>query len=422
MRWATRSRRSSDSVTLQEVLDGIPAGKQAGSQPVRVPMHPRRVDRGMSVDAHISRLERDRAAAAAGARCHASPRSMSPAIRRRRMREGRRARAIVEDAREQVAALVGAKPAEVVFTSGGTEANNAVLAAGWDTIVLSGIEHDSVLAPARAGKARIVEMPVGRNGVVRVGCAGRKSMQLPAGSCCRCRWPTTRRASSSRWPRWPRRPRRKACLVHTDAVQAAGRIPVDVRALGVDFLTLSAHKIGGPKGIGALVMHARASLPAFIAGGGQERRRRAGTENVAAIAGFGAAAEAAQRDLARMQQVAVLRDRLEGQIRTVTPSAVVIGAEAARLPNTASIALAGASAETLVIALDLAGIAVSAGAACSSGKVGASHVLEVMGLEKTVARAAIRVSLGWSSTERDVAAFVDAWSRLAARHRERAVA
>ena len=335
--------------------------------------------------------------------------------------EGRRARAIVEDAREQVAALVGAKPAEVVFTSGGTEANNAVLAAGWDTIVLSGVEHDSVLAPARAGKARIVEMPVGRNGVVRVGApveidatSGRflPSLQM-ANNETGVIQPVAEVAAAAK---------AQGFLVHTDAVQAAGRIPVDVRALGVDFLTLSAHKIGGPKGIGALVMHARASLPAFIAGGGQERRRRAGTENVAVIAGFGAAAEAAQRDLARMQQVAVLRDRLEGQIRTVTPSAVVIGAEAARLPNTASIALAGASAETLVIALDLAGIAVSAGAACSSGKVGASHVLEVMGLEKTVARAAIRVSLGWSSTERDVAAFVDAWSRLAARHRERAVA
>jgi cysteine desulfurase len=334
---------------------------------------------------------------------------------------GRRARAIVEDAREQVAALVGTRPAEVVFTSGGTEANNAVLAAGWDTIVLSGIEHDSVRAPARAGKARIIEMPVARNGMVRVdvaitagASASRSLMSLQvANNETGVIQPVAEAAAAAK---------AQGFLIHTDAVQAAGRIPVDLRALGVDYLTLSAHKLGGPKGIGALVMHERASLPALISGGGQERRRRAGTENVTAIAGFGAAAEAALRDLARMKQVSALRDRLEDQVRAVTPDIVVIGADAPRLPNTANIALAGMSAETLVIALDLAGVAVSAGAACSSGKVGTSHVLEAMGLEQTVARAAIRVSLGWSSTERDVAAFVEAWGRVAARRRERAVA
>ena len=336
---------------------------------------------------------------------------------------GRHARAVVEDAREQVAALVGARPAEVVFTSGGTEANNAVLAAGWDMIVLSGIEHNSVRAPAQASKARIVEMPIGRNGVVRVDAPGELAMSAPGGRTLLSlqmannetgvMQPVAEAASAAK---------AQGLFVHTDAVQAAGRIPVDLRALGVDYLTLSAHKIGGPKGIGALVIHERASLPTFISGGGQERRRRAGTENVAAIAGFGAAAKAAQRDLARMKQVAALRDRLEDQVRAVTPDAVMIGAEAGRLPNTTNIGLAGASAETLVIALDLAGVAVSAGAACSSGKVGTSHVLEAMGLEKTVARAAIRVSLGWSSTERDVTAFVDAWGRVAARRRERAVA
>jgi cysteine desulfurase len=334
---------------------------------------------------------------------------------------GRRARAIVEDAREQVAALVGTRPAEVVFTSGGTEANNAVLAAGWDTIVLSGIEHDSVRAPARAGKARIIEVPVARNGMVRVdvaitagASASRSLMSLQvANNETGVIQPVAEAAAAAK---------AQGFLIHTDAVQAAGRIPVDLRALGVDYLTLSAHKLGGPKGIGALVMHERASLPALISGGGQERRRRAGTENVTAIAGFGAAAEAALRDLARMKQVSALRDRLEDQVRAVTPDIVVIGADAPRLPNTANIALAGMSAETLVIALDLAGAAVSAGAACSSGKVGTSHVLEAMGLEQTVARAAIRVSLGWSSTERDVAAFVEAWGRVAARRRERAVA
>jgi cysteine desulfurase len=192
---------------------------------------------------------------------------------------------------------------------------------------------------------------------------------------------------------------------------------MDFKALGVDYLSLSAHKIGGPKGVGALVVRDGAALPAFIAGGGQERRRRAGTENVPAIAGFGAAAGAAARDVETMHRVRALRDRVEAEMRAITPSAVVIAAEADRLPNTTCVALPGASAETLVVALDLAGVAVSAGAACSSGKVGASHVLEAMDLEPVLARAAIRVSLGWGSTERDVAAFADAWARVTARRR-----
>ena len=231
--------------------------------------------------------------------------------------EGRRARALVEDAREQVAALVGAKPAEVVFTSGGTEANNAVLAGGWDTIFVAGIEHDSVLAPARASRARIVELRSGNDGVVRAArFADRVADKEHPGprACSRCRWPTTRRACCSRWPRSPRMAKAHGLLVHTDAVQAAGRVAIDLRALGVDYLTLSAHKLGGPKGIGALVIREGATLPALIAGGGQERRRRAGTENVAAIAGFGAAAEAAQRDLGAMpQRCAALRDAARGE-------------------------------------------------------------------------------------------------------------
>ena len=212
--------------------------------------------------------------------------------------------------------------------------------------------------------------------------------------------------------------------VHTDAVQAAGRIAVDVAALGVDYLTLSAHKIGGPKGVGALVdprcaPACRPSSPAAARSAAGARAPRM----LPAIAGFGAAARGRRRAICeRMDRVQALRDRLEAQVLADHAAAVVIGAEAERLPNTTSIALPGASAETLVIALDLAGIAVSAGAACSSGKVGASHVLEAMGLEPALARAAIRVSLGWGSTERDVAAFVDAWADIAARRRERAVA
>src|SRR5262245_14939662 len=203
--------------------------------------------------------------------------------------EGRRARGLVEDAREQVAALVGAKPAEVGFTSGGTEANNAVLAAGWDAILLSGIEPDSVLAPARGSGAQLIDLPVGRDGVVRqerfadhMTQPGRALVSLQmANNETGALQPVAEAAGPGREPR---------LAVHRDAVQAAGRVPIDLAALGVDYLTLSAHKVGGPKGAGALVVRGDARLPAFITGGGQERRRRAGTENVAAIAGFGAAA------------------------------------------------------------------------------------------------------------------------------------
>jgi cysteine desulfurase len=339
--------------------------------------------------------------------------------------EGRRVRAIVEDAREEVAALVGARPAEVVFTSGATEANNAVLAAGWQTVLLARIEHDSVLAPARTlarnGSARVLELPVSESGALDMAsvAGGAKdavaarsggalmSLQL-ANNETGVVQPVAGAAAAAR---------SHGLSVHTDAVQAAGRIAVNFRGLDVDYLSLSAHKLGGPKGAGALVIRDGAALPAFITGGGQERRRRAGTENVPAIAGFGASARAAALDLAEMQRVRGLRDRIETEVKAITPSVVVIGADAERLPNTTSIALPGASAETLVIALDLAGVAVSAGAACSSGKVGASHVLEAMGVEPALARAAIRVSLGWGSTDQDVTAFTEAWAHVVARRR-----
>ena len=337
--------------------------------------------------------------------------------------EGRRARALIEDARERVAALVNARPAEVVFTSGGTEANNAVLAGGWQTILACGIEHDSVLTPARGSGAHLIEVPATRDGVAsrddlaehmaRLGKTRTLVSLQMANNETGVLQPVADVASLAR---------EHGLAVHSDGVQAAGRVAIDMRTLGVDYLTLSAHKLGGPKGVGALVIRDGASLPAFISGGGQERRRRAGTENVAAIAGFGAAAEVARDDLADMERVRGLRDGLEAQVRNLTPEAVIVAAEAERLPNTTSLALPGSSAETLVIALDLRGLAVSAGAACSSGKVGASHVLAAMGLAPDIARAAIRISLGWSSTKRDVAAFVEAWSDIASGRRERAVA
>jgi len=330
--------------------------------------------------------------------------------------EGRRARGLVEFAREAVAALVGAEASEVVFTSGATEANAAVMAAGWDVIIVAGIEHDSVLAPARAAGAEIVGLPVLPTGIVDLAKLeaalaakaghGRKillTLQL-ANNETGVIQPVAAAAALAR---------AHGVTIHSDAVQAVGRVPVALRALGVDLMSLTAHKLGGPKGVGALVVRDGTHVPPFIVGGGQERRRRAGTENVIGIAGFAAAAEAARCELDRFEDVARLRDRLEGGVRRLTPQVAIIGSDAPRLPNTSCLAWSGQSAETLVIKLDLAGIAASAGAACSSGKVGASAVLSAMGLGSGLARSAIRLSFGWRSSEADLESFLSAWEGIA---------
>jgi cysteine desulfurase len=328
--------------------------------------------------------------------------------------EGRRARALVEDAREQLAAFINARPSEVVFTSGATEANNWVLRASWDTIFVAGIEHESVLACARESRARIIDVPVDRDGVVRCEMfaeqfarnhdVGRALAVLQlANNETGVVQPVAKTTACAE---------AHGIVLHSDAVQAIGRVTVNFAELGVDYLAISAHKFGGPKGIGALIIRDGAQLAPFIAGGGQERRRRAGTENVAAIAGFAAAAGAAAQDLAEAQRVAALRDAVEDQVRAIVPSAVIIGEEVERLANTSCIAVPGQLAETLVIKLDLGGVAVSAGSACSSGKVGTSHVLTAMGIAPEVARSAIRISLGPATTHSDIAAFLAVWKAI----------
>jgi cysteine desulfurase len=325
--------------------------------------------------------------------------------------EGRAVRGLVEAAREEVARLVNARPSEVVFTSGATEANNWVMAAGWETICVSGIEHDSVLAPAQASGARLVELAVRASGVADVAtikqmeASGRTLVSLMlANNETGVIQPVAEAAALAR---------EHGFALHVDGVQAPGRIGVDFAALGADTLALSAHKIGGPRGVGALVIRDGVGLRSFMKGGGQERRRRGGTENVAGIAGFGAVAAAIARDKDGPAHMAKLRARLEDGVKGATPDAVIVGADAARLANTSCIALPGKAAETLVIKLDLAGVAVSAGAACSSGKVGASHVLEAMGLAPEIARSAIRVSLGPQTQHEDIAAFLAAWEKVA---------
>jgi len=330
--------------------------------------------------------------------------------------EGRAARAIIEHAREEVAKLVNAHASEVVFTSGATEANNWVMAGSWDEICVSSIEHDSVLAPARASGARLSSLPVSTIGVVDVEAA--KSILARASERSQRVLVSLMLANNETGVMQPAaevaaEARRLGATMHIDAVQAPGRIRVDFAALGADAMVLSAHKLGGPRGAGALILRDGVTLPPLIRGGGQERRRRGGTENVTGIAGFGAAVAAVQHETDAVARMRRLHTMLEDGVLRLTPMATIIGRDAKRVANTSCIALPGNAAETLVIKLDLEGIAVSAGAACSSGKVGPSHVLEAMGLGADMARAVIRVSLGPQTSEGDIAAFLAAWEKVA---------
>jgi len=324
-------------------------------------------------------------------------------------RWGRAARQAIEQAHSAVAALLGVPSEGVVFVSGGTEANHlALLGAGREHVLVSAVEHDSVLRAVP--KAELV--PVDHDGVVVL-----DTLDRLLAADARPALVSVMLANNETGVVQPvgaigAIARKHGALFHCDAVQAAGKIALDAHTIGADFVTLSAHKLGGPPGIGALVVTRELELTPLLRGGGQERGRRAGTENLAGIAGFAAAAVAAAEEIAVYDRVRALRDALEAGVAKVTSEAVVLGAAAPRLPNTAAIAMPGVAAETQVIALDLDGVMVSAGAACSSGKVGPSHVLEAMGVGPDLVGSTIRVSLGWDSSEADVDHFLRAWTRL----------
>ena len=334
--------------------------------------------------------------------------------------EGRAARNLVEGAREALAAVAGVRPAMVTFTSGGTEANAAALRVrGVDRIVVSAIEHPSVHAAAAAEGKPLTIAPVTADGVVDLQALERL-LAGPGGRALVC----VMLANNETGVIQPVREaaeivHRHGGLMHVDAAQGLGRIPVRFPALDADILTLSAHKCGGPTGAGAAIVRDGVDLLPLIPGV-QENRRRGGSENVAAIAGFAAAAGAAAEDDAG--RLRTLRDRLEVDVRRLAPDAAVFGERALRLPNTSCLAVPGLSAETALISLDLDGVAVSSGAACTSGKVGRSAVLAAMGVAPALAEGAIRVSLGWSSTVRDIERFTGALGALLRRTAGRAAA
>ena len=341
--------------------------------------------------------------------------------------EGRAARRLVEAARQQVADLAGSEAKDVTFTSGATEANMLALTPAIeiggrkslrDRLFMSAVEHPSVRSGGRFSADRIEELPVTGEGVVDLE-ALRRAIARAEHPLVSVMLANNETGAIQPIAQIAEIVHAANGLLHVDAVQGPGRIDCRIGVLGADLMSISAHKLGGPQGAGALIRRGDIHIAdPLIKGGGQERGQRAGTENVAAMAGFGAAAAMAapQADAACM---AALRDRLETGIKAATPQAVIFAESAPRLPNTTLFAVPGMKAETAIIAFDLNGIALSSGSACSSGKVQASHVLAAMGVEPELARGALRVSLGWTTTEVDVENLLNALTKVVSSLRKR---
>ncbi len=343
--------------------------------------------------------------------------------------EGRAARAAVETARRQVAALTGAESAHVIFTSGATEAANMVLTPEFrmgrtplaiSHLYISAVEHPAVREGGRFAKDNISEIPVTSEGAVDL--AALETMLAAHDKASGLPMVAIMLANNETGIVQPVGDAAKLVqaaggLFVVDAVQAAGRVPLDINAIGADFLIVSSHKIGGPKGVGALISRGEVLMPKpLIHGGGQEKGHRSGTENTLAIVGFGAAAEAAALDLdARNAAIASLRARLEEGMELAAPDVIIHGKGGARVPNTSFFTLPGLKSETGQIAFDLEGVAISAGSACSSGKVGESHVLVAMGCDPKLG--ALRISLGTTTTEADIDRAIAAFARIAARRK-----
>jgi len=325
---------------------------------------------------------------------------------------GRRARQLVEEAREIIAELVGASLAQIVFTSGGTEANNLVLrGTECDHILVSAVEHNSVLDAAD----NIEIVPVDGNGVIDLTALTSRLSEIDGQVLISVMLANNETGVIEPIAEIVRIAKEHGALVHTDAIQALGKVNVDWGDLGVDFISLSAHKIGGPQGVGAIVINEEIPLKSILRGGGQERSRRAGTENVPGIVGFGAAAKLIAGELDQISKTQDLRDRMEASIKAKCSDAVIFGESIDRLPNTSCVSMPGVTSETQVMKFDLEDYMVSAGSACSSGKVQASHVLKAMGVDEETASTAIRISLGFGNNSNDVDAFVSQWEKIYAR-------
>lgn len=329
---------------------------------------------------------------------------------------GRKAAAILAGARDQVAALADVPARSVVFTSGATEANNmAIMGAPQQRLIISAIEHDSVREPAhRAGKDLVV-IGVDGHGVLDMNALETALNSAPEPALVSVMAANNETGVIQPTADIARMVHDHGSVFHCDAVQAAGKIDLAPITAVADLISLSAHKCSGPMGAGALIVRAGTGRTPLINGGGQELGARAGTENLSGIAGFGAAAEMALYELRDMTRLVELRDALEAELLALSADIAVAGRDAPRTANTSCIVMPGMPAETQVMAFDLAGIAVSAGAACSSGKIHQSHVLKAMGFDDAQTRSAIRVSMGWQTKPQDIEAFIAVWKDIYSR-------
>jgi cysteine desulfurase len=328
---------------------------------------------------------------------------------------GRHQRQHVEEARAAIAKNLHVKPAQVVFTSGATEANNmAMKGLPVAALAVSSIEHPSILQSAMGAR----QIKVTAHGVVDIADLENFLKSSTVSAATSVMLVNNETGVIQPLEEISKLAKQHGALLHCDAVQAWGKIPFTFESVGADVISLSAHKIGGPQGVGALIVREGLQLNAFMQGGGQEMRRRAGTENVAAIAGFGEAVTEIDDDLVQVQEWESWRDQFEETLLVRVPQATIFGHEAKRVPTISCIAMPGVGSETQLMAFDLEKVAVSSGSACSSGKVQASHVLKAMGVDDKTASSAIRVSFGWNSTSRELEKFGTLWLEL---YRQKAV-
>lgn len=322
---------------------------------------------------------------------------------------GRERRARVEEARRMIADIIQVKTAEIIFTGGATEANNMALqAVGKRPTIISSIEHSSIIQTAKDA----IVVRVKPDGLLDINHLQDCLKDAPEGALVSIMLVNNETGVVQPVAEAAKLAKAKGAIVHCDAVQALGRVPFTRESLGVDMLSLSAHKIGGPQGVGALIVREGLPINPLITGGGQEMRRRAGTENVAGIAGFGAAAGLAGEDIEKQRLWSEWRDSFETAITRHAPEAVVFGYAAPRAGCFSCIAMPYVKSETQLMAFDLAGFAVSAGSACSSGKIQASPVLKAMGAEDSLAGSAIRVTFGWNTKRDELEGLAEAWRAL----------
>lgn len=326
---------------------------------------------------------------------------------------GREGRKIVEDARQNLSQLIGAPPAQIIFNSGATEGNNTILRYFRDTfpddrIAVSAGDHPSVTHGIKA----LDLIPLTREGVLDLNALEdlfKKGARISLVSAALCNNETGIIQDVSELSNLCQK---HGAFLHCDATQAIGRIPVDLNSMGIDFITFSSHKIGGPQGVGAMAMRLCGHTPALLFGGGQEKNARAGTENVAGIAGFGTATLFAKENMPVYETLAQWRDEMEATLLQISPELIIHGKNQNRIGNTSFFSLPHVNAQTLLMAFDLEGIAISNGSACSSGSVKPSATLHAMGYDDSIAAAALRISSGWATQKSDLDGFVNAWEKI----------